>query len=105
MRITVGAPPYSPLGAGIPSATPHAVRFLNPVSVAVRTSLNCWNGCNQVSVSLPTWADNVDYEEGAERIVKAMKSGYPRFFIHHQIDQVRSAPSTYLKADYQDVVQ
>jgi hypothetical protein len=26
-----------------------------------------------VSVSLPTWADNVGYEEGDPRVIKAMK--------------------------------
>lgn len=43
-----------------------------------------------VSVSLPTWQDNVDYEEGSERIKNSMTSGYPRFYIHHQIDKVSS---------------
>lgn len=65
----VQPPPYSPVGDTIPSATPHAV-----------------------SVSLPTWKDNVDYEEGDERIKKAMSSGYPRFYIHNLIDQVRLVP-------------
>jgi hypothetical protein len=65
------APPPSPCGAVIPSDTPHAV-----------------------SVSLPTWKDNVDYEEGHPRIAKAMKSGYPRFYIHHLIDRV-SVPSAH----------
>lgn len=49
-----------------------------------------------VSVSLPTWADNVDYEEGHERIKTAMSSGYPRFYIHNQIDQVRCRLSSAL---------
>lgn len=35
-----------------------------------------------VSVCLPTWADNVGYEEGDPRVVEAMLSGYPRFFYH-----------------------
>ncbi|KAI0365804.1 PLP-dependent transferase [Pilatotrama ljubarskyi] len=35
-----------------------------------------------ISVSLPTWQDNVEYEEGSRRVVDAMVSGYPRFFIH-----------------------
>ncbi|KIK68588.1 hypothetical protein GYMLUDRAFT_215319 [Collybiopsis luxurians FD-317 M1] len=34
-----------------------------------------------ISVSLPTWQDNVGYEEGEKRVVSAMVSGYPRFFI------------------------
>ncbi|KAK4047010.1 Cystathionine gamma-synthase [Microbotryomycetes sp. JL201] len=61
----VAAPPECPLGATVPFMTPHAV-----------------------SVSLPKWADNVDYEEGHERIKLAMTSGYPRFFIHHQIERL-----------------
>ncbi|TRM63617.1 pyridoxal phosphate-dependent transferase [Schizophyllum amplum] len=47
-----------PLGLGVPPFTPHAI-----------------------SVSLPLWKDNVDYEEGAQRVVERMVSGYPRFFI------------------------
>jgi len=62
----VQPPPDSPVGALVPALTPHAV-----------------------SVSLPTWQDNVDYEEGAQRIKDAMTSGYPRFFIHHRIQRVR----------------
>ncbi|KAH6677500.1 pyridoxal phosphate-dependent transferase [Halenospora varia] len=50
------------LGESIPALTPHAS-----------------------SVSLPTWADNVGYEEGQERVVGKMTTGYPRFFIHKAI--------------------
>ncbi|TIA96502.1 hypothetical protein E3P96_03592 [Wallemia ichthyophaga] len=38
-----------------------------------------------ISVSLPTWKDHTDYEEGAPRVVDAMVTGYPRFFIHRKI--------------------
>ncbi|KAF1920636.1 cystathionine gamma-synthase [Ampelomyces quisqualis] len=38
-----------------------------------------------VSVSLPTWRANVGYEEGEEWVISKMKTGYPRFFIHKQI--------------------
>lgn len=41
-----------------------------------------------ISVSLPTWKDNVDYEEGAKRVIDSMKTGYPRFFIHRSIQLV-----------------
>ena len=54
------------LGASVPAFTPHAI-----------------------SVSLPTWEDNVGYEEGDPRVVDAMVSGYPRFFIHLSIRKVR----------------
>ena len=44
-----------------------------------------------VSVSLPTWKDVVDYEEGDKRIKDVMITGYPRFFIHLSIQKVSSA--------------
>ncbi|KAJ2590621.1 Cystathionine gamma-synthase [Coemansia sp. RSA 1804] len=47
-----------PLGECVPPSTPFAV-----------------------SVSLPTWDDNVGYEKGEQRVLDAMVSGYPRFFI------------------------
>lgn len=43
-----------------------------------------------ISVSLPTWKDNVGYEEGEKRVVDSMVSGYPRFFIHLSIQKVRT---------------
>ena len=53
------------LGCSIPANTPHAV-----------------------SVALPKWQDNVDYEEGKERVLSRMVTGYPRFFIHKEIQKV-----------------
>ncbi|KDQ32018.1 hypothetical protein PLEOSDRAFT_1074412 [Pleurotus ostreatus PC15] len=53
------------LGLSVPPFTPHAI-----------------------SVSLPTWQDNVDYEEGKPRVKDAMVCGYPRFFIHPSIQKV-----------------
>ncbi|KAI0641371.1 PLP-dependent transferase [Trametes meyenii] len=41
-----------------------------------------------ISVSLPTWKDNVGYEEGEKRVVDVMVSGYPRFFIHLSIQKL-----------------
>lgn len=54
----------TPLGAAIPQHLSHAI-----------------------SVSLPTWQDNVDYEEGRPRVVDAMVNGYPRFFINKSIQK------------------
>ncbi len=53
------------LGLSVPPFTPHAI-----------------------SVSLPTWRDNVGYEEGEKRVVDQMVSGYPRFFVHLNIRKV-----------------
>lgn len=41
-----------------------------------------------ISVSLPTWRDNVGYEEGEERVLGSMATGYFRFFIHKSIQRV-----------------
>ncbi|KAH9018726.1 PLP-dependent transferase [Lactarius pseudohatsudake] len=56
------APSENPLGNPIPAFTEHAI-----------------------SVSLPTWGDNVGYEEGEARVIDAMQTGYPRFFINLDI--------------------
>ncbi|TGZ80259.1 cystathionine gamma-synthase [Ascodesmis nigricans] len=44
-----------------------------------------------VSVSLPTWAANIGYEEGAEWVVGKMQTGYPRFFVHEFIKKLSAA--------------
>ncbi|CAE7155603.1 unnamed protein product [Rhizoctonia solani] len=38
-----------------------------------------------ISVSLPTWDDNLGYVEGDQRVVDAMATGYPRFVVHRDI--------------------
>jgi len=57
------------LGSSLPPFTPHAI-----------------------SVCLPTWKDNVGYEEGEKRVVDSMVTGYPRFFIHKSIRKVCGPP-------------
>ncbi|KZO94142.1 PLP-dependent transferase [Calocera viscosa TUFC12733] len=54
----------SEMGSSIPANLPHAI-----------------------SVSLPKWQDNVDYEEGRPRVMDAMQTGYPRFFVHRTIQK------------------
>lgn len=58
--------PSQDIGAPIPNNTPHAV-----------------------SVTLPTWEATVGYEEGEAWVVDKMNSGYPRFFIHSQIQELQ----------------
>ena len=62
---TTTATTEADVGTSIPPFTPHAI-----------------------SVSLPTWRDNVGYEEGDKRVVDAMVTGYPRFFIHKSVQKV-----------------
>jgi cystathionine gamma-synthase len=42
-----------------------------------------------ISVCLPTWADIIGYEEKDPRVVEKLRTGYPRFFFHPLIQQVR----------------
>ncbi|KAL4783962.1 pyridoxal phosphate-dependent transferase [Aspergillus varians] len=46
------------------------------------------NTDHAVSVSLPTWKANVAYEEGEPWVVNKMQCGYPRFFVHHIIQEL-----------------
>jgi cystathionine gamma-synthase len=41
-----------------------------------------------VSVCLPTWADNLGYEQGEARVVGRMRCGYPRFFLHPDVQEL-----------------
>lgn len=66
MAATLPPPLATPLGSPIPALLPHAI-----------------------SVSLPTWRDNVGYEEGESRVMDRMQNGYPRFFIHRSIQKLQ----------------
>ncbi|KAK4464977.1 putative cystathionine gamma-synthase/beta-lyase [Cladorrhinum samala] len=39
------------------------------------------NNPHAVSVHLPTWRDNIGWAEREQRVIEAMNTGYPRFFI------------------------
>lgn len=41
-----------------------------------------------LSVSLPTWKDNVGWASGDASVVDVMNTGYPRFFVHRSILKV-----------------
>ncbi|OAP58638.1 hypothetical protein AYL99_07728 [Fonsecaea erecta] len=47
------------------------------------------NTAHAVSVSLPSWAATVGYEEGQDWVVSKMETGYPRFFIHLTIQELQ----------------
>ena len=42
-----------------------------------------------VSVCLPTWNDVIGYEEQDARVMDKLRTGYPRFFFHPMINEVR----------------
>ena len=41
-----------------------------------------------VSVALPRWQDVVGYEEKKPEVIRALASGYPRFFIHKEVQEL-----------------
>jgi cystathionine gamma-synthase len=41
-----------------------------------------------VSVQLPYWQDMVDFAHGEPRVRKVQKSGYPRSFLHQDVQRV-----------------
>ncbi|KAL2862911.1 cystathionine gamma-synthase [Aspergillus lucknowensis] len=58
------------------------------------------NTDHAVSVSLPTWKENVAYEEGELWLVNKMQCGYPRFFVHPVIQELaREIVSRYGSSD------
>ena len=52
-----------------------------------------------VSVCLPMWADIIGYEEKEPRVIDKMRTGYPRFFLHPLINEVRAALAPKLGRD------
>ncbi|CAI7574196.1 unnamed protein product [Penicillium viridicatum] len=46
------------------------------------------NTDHAVSVSLPSWRENIGYEEGEDWVIGKMECGYPRFFVHPIIQKL-----------------
>ena len=63
---------------------PEADFFVSPQSLGRPIPLDE----HAVSVSLPTWADVVGYEEGEKRVTDSMRIGYPRFKVHACIEKL-----------------
>lgn len=56
------------------------------------------------SVCLPTWAAIVGYEEGREKVVKRMRTGYPRFFKHPAVERLFAAARAEVAGDNEDLI-
>lgn len=56
------------------------------------------------SVCLPTWDAVVGYEEGREKIVRRMRTGYPRFFKHPTVERLIENARTELTSEGEDVL-
>ncbi len=59
--------------------------YLQPIPVGVPLPLN---NLHAVSVSLPTMAGVIGYEENEYDVIRQMQSGYPRFFMNKLVEQL-----------------
>ena len=56
------------------------------------------------SVCLPTWDAVVGYEEGREKIVRRLRTGYPRFFKHPTVERIFDNARAELASEGEDVL-
>ncbi|QTN33597.1 PLP-dependent transferase [Akkermansiaceae bacterium] len=56
------------------------------------------------SVCLPSWEAVVGYEEGREKIIRRLRTGYPRFFKHPTVERLIDNARAELASDGEDVL-
>ena len=56
------------------------------------------------SVALPTWDAIVGYEEGREKVVRRMRTGYPRFFRHPIVERLFAAAKAEVAGENEEVI-
>ena len=56
------------------------------------------------SVCLPTWDAIIGYEEGREKVVKKMRTGYPRFFKHPVVERLFAAAKAEVASEHEEVI-
>ena len=56
------------------------------------------------SVCLPTWDSIIGYEEGREKVVRRMRTGYPRFFKHPAVERLFAAAKAEIASDSEEVI-
>ena len=56
------------------------------------------------SVCLPTWNAIVGYEEGRDKVLKRMRTGYPRFFKHPTVERLFDNARSEVAADNELVI-
>ena len=53
---------------------------------------------------LPTWDSVLGYEEGREKVLKRLRTGYPRFFKHPTVERLFEKARTEVAGDGEDVL-
>lgn len=56
------------------------------------------------SMCLPTWDSVIGYEEGREKIVKRLRTGYPRFFKHPGVERLFAAAKAEVASEHEEVI-
>lgn len=56
------------------------------------------------SVCLPTWESVIGYEEGREKIIRRLRTGYPRFFKHPTVERLFENARAELTSEGEDVL-
>ena len=56
------------------------------------------------SVCLPTWDAVVGYEEGREKVIRRLRTGYPRFFKHPTVERLIENARAELASDGENVL-
>lgn len=56
------------------------------------------------SVCLPTWEAVVGYEEGREKVIRRLRTGYPRFFKHPSVERLIENARSELASEGEDVL-
>jgi cystathionine gamma-synthase len=55
-------------------------------------------------VCLPTWESIIGYEEGREKILKRLETGYPRFFKHRVVERLFSNAKSEVASEHEEVI-
>ncbi len=56
------------------------------------------------SVCLPTWESVLGYEEGREKVLKRMRTGYPRFFKHPAVERLFDTAKAEVAGEQEEVI-
>lgn len=56
------------------------------------------------SVCLPTWKSVIGYEEGKERVLRKLRTGYPRFVLHPLVERLFLTIKSVVAAEDEDVL-
>jgi cystathionine gamma-synthase len=56
------------------------------------------------SVCLPTWDSVVGYEEAREKVLKKLRTGYPRFFKHPVVERLFAAAKAEVAGEHEEVI-